>query len=79
METAVFDEFTKKNNRFNFLVPAEVKLVKREVFNGWYTLKPYFMALTVSRIPSIVSLLYLSKAIMYNLCRTHSEVIFTYP
>ncbi|EDW78857.2 uncharacterized protein Dwil_GK12677 [Drosophila willistoni] len=31
--------------------PAEVKIVKKETFNRWYTLMPYYMALTVSRLP----------------------------
>uniref|UniRef100_T1GX15 ABC-2 type transporter transmembrane domain-containing protein n=1 Tax=Megaselia scalaris TaxID=36166 RepID=T1GX15_MEGSC len=29
----------------------EVKLVKKEYFNRWYSLTAYYMALTVSRIP----------------------------
>uniref|UniRef100_A0A1B6G7Z6 ABC transporter domain-containing protein n=1 Tax=Cuerna arida TaxID=1464854 RepID=A0A1B6G7Z6_9HEMI len=31
--------------------PQEVKLLKREHFNRWYGLNPYFCALTISRIP----------------------------
>lgn len=31
--------------------PQEVKLVKKECFNRWYGLTPYYMALTVCRIP----------------------------
>ncbi|XP_059475129.1 ATP-binding cassette subfamily G member 4-like [Neocloeon triangulifer] len=31
--------------------PLEVKLLRREYFNRWYGLKPYFFALTVSRLP----------------------------
>ncbi|XP_033243718.1 ATP-binding cassette sub-family G member 1 isoform X2 [Drosophila miranda] len=31
--------------------PAEVKVVKKETFNRWYTLTPYYMALTISRLP----------------------------
>lgn len=42
-------------------VPSEVQLVKREYFNRWYGLKPYYAALVVSRTPTTVffSLLYL--------------------
>ncbi|XP_037935775.1 ATP-binding cassette sub-family G member 1 [Teleopsis dalmanni] len=31
--------------------PSEVKIVKKETFNRWYTLMPYYIALTISRIP----------------------------
>lgn len=31
--------------------PADVKVVKKETFNRWYTLMPYYMALTISRLP----------------------------
>uniref|UniRef100_A0A1B0DPR1 ABC-2 type transporter transmembrane domain-containing protein n=2 Tax=Phlebotomus papatasi TaxID=29031 RepID=A0A1B0DPR1_PHLPP len=31
--------------------PLEVKLVKKECFNRWYGLTPYYLALTFSRIP----------------------------
>ncbi|XP_055378440.1 ATP-binding cassette sub-family G member 1 [Condylostylus longicornis] len=31
--------------------PFEVKLVKKEFFNRWYTLPPYYVALNLSRIP----------------------------
>ncbi|XP_023936390.2 ATP-binding cassette sub-family G member 1 [Bicyclus anynana] len=31
--------------------PQEVKLVKKEHFNGWYSLPPYYAALTVSKLP----------------------------
>ncbi|XP_059622463.1 ATP-binding cassette subfamily G member 4 [Phlebotomus argentipes] len=31
--------------------PLEVKLVKKECFNRWYGLTPYYLALTLSRIP----------------------------
>ncbi|XP_031780550.1 ATP-binding cassette sub-family G member 1 isoform X2 [Nasonia vitripennis] len=42
--------------------PQEVQLVKREHFNRWYDLGPYFCALTVSNIPAqlIFCVLYLS-------------------
>ncbi|XP_026315498.1 ATP-binding cassette sub-family G member 1 [Hyposmocoma kahamanoa] len=42
--------------------PSEVQLVKREYFNRWYGLKPYFAALVVSRTPCTIffSVLYIS-------------------
>ncbi|XP_033226559.1 ATP-binding cassette sub-family G member 1-like isoform X2 [Belonocnema kinseyi] len=42
--------------------PSEVHLIKREHFNRWYDLSPYFCALTVSSIPAqiILGLIYLS-------------------
>ncbi|KAI8041189.1 hypothetical protein M5D96_005443 [Drosophila gunungcola] len=36
--------------------PAEVKVVKKETFNRWYSLPPYYLALTVSRLPTQVLL-----------------------
>ncbi|XP_073949545.1 ATP-binding cassette sub-family G member 1-like [Choristoneura fumiferana] len=42
--------------------PSEVQLVKREYFNRWYGLKPYYAALVVSRTPATIffSLIYIS-------------------
>ncbi|XP_013142748.1 PREDICTED: ATP-binding cassette sub-family G member 1-like [Papilio polytes] len=47
--------------------PKEVQLIKREYFNRWYGLKPYYAALVVSRTPATIffSLIYL--AIVYPL------------
>lgn len=42
---------SKINIPINFTDPQEVKIVKKECFNRWYGLTPYYMALTVSRIP----------------------------
>ncbi|XP_065341155.1 ATP-binding cassette subfamily G member 4-like [Cloeon dipterum] len=33
------------------IFPIEVKLLRREYFNRWYGLKPYFFAATVARLP----------------------------
>lgn len=46
---------------FNFSVPTEVQLVKREYFNRWYGLKAYYAALVCSRTPATIffSLIYL--------------------
>ncbi|CAD6242592.1 GSCOCT00009528001.2-RA-CDS [Cotesia congregata] len=42
--------------------PSQVQLVKREHFNRWYDLSPYFCALTVATIPAqlILSTIYLT-------------------
>ncbi|KAH8322987.1 hypothetical protein KR059_012617 [Drosophila kikkawai] len=45
--------------------PAEVKVVKKETFNRWYTLTPYYMALTVSRLPLQVLLNITFMAVTY--------------
>lgn len=34
-----------------FADPEEVKMVKKECFNRWYSITPYYAALTVCRIP----------------------------
>ncbi|XP_072947730.1 ATP-binding cassette sub-family G member 1 [Epargyreus clarus] len=45
--------------------PQEVKLVKKEHFNRWYSLTPYYAALTVSKLPVQVSLNILFCSIVY--------------
>ncbi|KAH8363989.1 hypothetical protein KR084_001157 [Drosophila pseudotakahashii] len=45
--------------------PAEVKVVKKETFNRWYTLTPYYLALTVSRLPVQVLLNITFMAVTY--------------
>ncbi|RVE39735.1 hypothetical protein evm_015615, partial [Chilo suppressalis] len=54
--------------------PKEVQLVKREYFNRWYGLKPYYAALVVSRTPATIffSLIYL--AITYPLTSQPMEI-----
>ncbi|CAH0714158.1 unnamed protein product, partial [Brenthis ino] len=54
--------------------PTEVLLVKREYFNRWYGLKPYYAALLVSRAPATIffSLLYL--VIVYPLTSQPMEL-----
>ncbi|KAF3426173.1 hypothetical protein E2986_03051 [Frieseomelitta varia] len=46
---------------FNF-VPLEIQLIKREYFNMWYDLSPYYYAFTIINIPLqiLLSLIYLS-------------------
>lgn len=41
----------KSNSMSSSVDPADVKVVKKETFNRWYTLMPYYMALTISRLP----------------------------
>lgn len=38
-------------SNLSFAVPMEVRLLKREYFNRWYDLSPYFCAMSVSTIP----------------------------
>ncbi|KPI91739.1 ATP-binding cassette sub-family G member 4 [Papilio xuthus] len=45
--------------------PQEVKLVKKEHFNGWYSLCPYYAALTVSKLPVQVTLNIVFCTIVY--------------
>ncbi|XP_068632538.1 ATP-binding cassette sub-family G member 1 [Battus philenor] len=54
--------------------PKEVQLIKREYFNRWYGLKPYYAALVVSRTPATIffSLIYLS--IVYPLTSQPMEI-----
>ncbi|XP_012265456.2 ATP-binding cassette sub-family G member 1 [Athalia rosae] len=48
--------------------PMEVQLVKREHFNRWYDLGPYFCAMTVSTIPPqlILGTIYLSMVYFFT-------------
>ncbi|XP_015108959.1 ATP-binding cassette sub-family G member 1 isoform X2 [Diachasma alloeum] len=47
--------------------PLQVQLVKREHFNRWYKISPYFCALTISTIPVqiILALIYLSMVYFF--------------
>ena len=36
---------------FKITVPQEVQLIKREYFNMWYDLSPYYYAFTIINIP----------------------------
>lgn len=38
-----------------FIVPSEIKILRREYFNRWYSLNAYFFATTFSSFPSMVS------------------------
>lgn len=47
--------------------PEEVKLVKKECFNRWYGITPYYAALTVCRIPLQVLFNFIFLALCYSL------------
>ncbi|VVC94252.1 unnamed protein product [Leptidea sinapis] len=45
-----------QKNNYKKWIPTEMRLLKREYFNRWYSLKAYYAALTVSSIPVMVIL-----------------------
>ncbi|KAL1139496.1 hypothetical protein AAG570_006480, partial [Ranatra chinensis] len=45
--------------------PEQVKLMKREYFNRWYSLKAFYCAITVSTVPIIMMLGFLFTIIVY--------------
>nr|XP_024217074.1 ATP-binding cassette sub-family G member 4 isoform X2 [Halyomorpha halys] len=45
--------------------PFEVKLLKREHFNQWYSLLPYYLALKLSKIPILTLLLWFHTLAVY--------------
>jgi ATP-binding cassette, subfamily G (WHITE), member 1 len=47
--------------------PAEVKLVKKEWFNRWYGLAPYYIALSISRLPVQLVLNLVFSTLVYTL------------
>ncbi|XP_055614349.1 ATP-binding cassette subfamily G member 4, partial [Uranotaenia lowii] len=54
--------------------PREVKLVKKECFNRWYGLFPYYLALTLSRLPIQVGLNMIFTIIVYWLAGLPAEL-----
>uniref|UniRef100_A0A8D8G448 ATP-binding cassette sub-family G member 1 n=1 Tax=Culex pipiens TaxID=7175 RepID=A0A8D8G448_CULPI len=54
--------------------PREVKLVKKECFNRWYGLFPYYLALTLSRLPVQVFLNVIFSLIVYWLAGLPAEL-----
>ncbi|XP_053684808.1 ATP-binding cassette subfamily G member 4 [Sabethes cyaneus] len=61
--------------------PREVKLVKKECFNRWYGLFPYYLALTLSRLPVQIFLNIIFTMVVYWLAGLPAElfryVLFT--
>ncbi|CAH1407324.1 unnamed protein product [Nezara viridula] len=45
--------------------PIDVKIMKREFFNRWYSLKAYYLAKTISTIPLILVLGFMFTVIVY--------------
>ncbi|XP_046388558.1 ATP-binding cassette subfamily G member 4-like [Ischnura elegans] len=59
--------------------PSEVALLRREHFNGWYHLKPYYAALTISRLPLQFVLGFMFLALCYFITDQPMELQrFTY-
>ncbi|XP_055625874.1 ATP-binding cassette subfamily G member 4 [Toxorhynchites rutilus septentrionalis] len=54
--------------------PREVKLVKKECFNRWYGLFPYYLALTLSRLPIQFILNTLFTVLVYWLAGLPAEL-----
>lgn len=54
--------------------PTEIKILKREYFNRWYGLKPYFLAVTLKNIPLLFTLGILVILITYGLTYQPVEV-----
>ncbi|KAJ0178424.1 hypothetical protein K1T71_006247 [Dendrolimus kikuchii] len=55
--------------------PQEVKLVKKEHFNCWYSLTPYYAALTVSKLPLQITLNVLFCTIVYFMAGVPFDVL----
>ncbi|KAF5308851.1 hypothetical protein FQR65_LT00551 [Abscondita terminalis] len=47
--------------------PDEIKILKREYFNRWYSLKPYFLAITFQNLPLLAILGTLILIVTYGL------------
>ncbi|XP_017472900.1 PREDICTED: ATP-binding cassette sub-family G member 1 [Rhagoletis zephyria] len=45
--------------------PMEIKIVRKETFNRWYKLTPYYMALNISRLPLQIFLNMIMLTIIY--------------
>lgn len=61
------------------LDPFEVKLLKREYFNRWYSLRPYYIAMQLSKIPTMVSMNYGVKVeITYLVSHEFRSTIISY-
>ncbi|XP_031348490.1 ATP-binding cassette sub-family G member 1-like isoform X2 [Photinus pyralis] len=54
--------------------PTEIKILKREYFNRWYGLKPYFLAVTLQNVPLLLTLGILVILVTYGLTYQPVEV-----
>lgn len=69
-----FSRATNSTSYFLFPDPFEVKIVKKECFNRWYGLVPYYLALTFSRIPLQIILNVTFSSIVYWLAGLPAEL-----
>lgn len=73
----IYDQYKRREFYRNkhFAVPLEVELLRREYFNRWYGLKPYFLAMSVSRLPLQVGtlLIQFARISIYIVFRCLSE------
>ncbi|XP_060532601.1 ATP-binding cassette subfamily G member 4-like isoform X2 [Cylas formicarius] len=56
------------------LFPLEVKLMKREYFNRWYSLKAYYIALTIATLPLLIVFGFMFLSIVYLLSNQPIEL-----
>lgn len=47
--------------------PQELRVVKKECFNRWYGLSPYYLALTISRLPFQILFNLIFSSLVYSL------------
>lgn len=47
--------------------PQELRVVKKECFNRWYGLTPYYLALTISRLPLQILFNFIFSTLVYTL------------
>lgn len=48
----------------NFLVPAELHILRKELFNNWYRLSTYFIAFLVTNMPIQVNIKFLYSLVL---------------
>lgn len=53
------------NQNFPFSVPSEIALLRREHFNRWFKLAPYYWALLLGRLPIQIGLCVMYLTIIY--------------
>ncbi|XP_067009007.2 ATP-binding cassette sub-family G member 1 isoform X2 [Anabrus simplex] len=62
------------------LFPSEVKVMKKEFFNQWYSLSPYYMALQLSKVPTQIffSMIFLSMVYFMSGLPTEFQRFFIF-
>lgn len=58
---------------FDITDPSELRVVKKECFNRWYGLTPYYLALTISRLPLQIFFNIIFSTLVYFLSGLPSE------